>query len=327
MRVFFSGIFSITLLWTSLMLVVFLSGCVAGKQAKVSYNSGMYGSGHGSGQADEYSDRSVDQAAYTREVLMPVLIRINERISAYQGKVQFWQTVTERSSLLLATKSEHVSRCSQQASDLLAGYKKLHDQLLKDQSVVRSRRLLSSSYFSLEKKDITYLEGDCSKIGSGNPSSGSSVPSGVQKQFEKSMQTALEQGDYKRIINEYESVIFAPGQQPGYTIGYIYGTALMKTGRDQEARRMFRSLLTQLHAQDQGQREFVLLQVLADLDFGLGDYTEARSRYEEIIAAYRRLGTRNEWARRQLEILKGAEIPDDEVRAYAGLLLAYLTYA
>jgi len=334
MRLSSTGILASRLLLSGLVSALLLSGCMVGKKPVGTYAGRPQTAAHGPGQQAGHPARSTgaasDQATYARDVLMPALIRINDRISAYEQKVKSWQDLTGRTaSLNLASgQVEQLSGCRQQAADLLAGYKRLHDQLLRDQSVDKSRRLVSGSFFDLDKKDFAYLEGNCTQLLTGfgfSPSSAGSMTAGMQS-LEIAMAAALTSGDYEQVISDFQLLPLSPGEQPSYAVSYSYGVALMKSGREQEARQVFKELLTRIREQDQGQWEFKLLQLLGDLDFALRDYTTARSRYEELERVYGQLGSANDWARQQLSVLESADFQSEEVRAYAALLLGYLAY-
>lgn len=309
-----------------------LTGCAAGQKTIGSYQGASPSAGHGSGHPAAPAGRSAgvssDQAAFARDVLMPVLIRVNDRITAYEHNEKAWQEIMDRPSVSVipAEQPEQFSRCSKQASDLLAGYTKLHDKLLKDQPAVQSRRLIRTTYFDLEKKDIAYLEGECPQLLSGfTPSAVRYLASGTES-LEKSMESALAKGQYEQVIHDYQSQAAGLGENTGYGVSYIYALALIKSGRVQEARRVLSDQLTLLRSRKQGQAEFTLVRLLADLDFGTGDYMVARSRYEEFQQLYERLGEQNDWAGRQLAILEGEDLHSNEVRTYAALLLGYLAY-
>jgi len=311
MRIFFTVIVFIALV---------LSGCVAGQKTIGSYQGARQSPGHDQSVAHSARPgvKTSDQTSYARDVLMPVLIRVNARISSYDRKVKAWQEDVEQ--------PEQVSRCRQQALDLRAEYRKLHDQLLKDQPEAKSRLLIRNTYFNLEKKDIAYLEGHCAKLSDGSAAFFRQYPAAGMDSLENALASALANGQYEQVIHDFQSLQFSPGEQPGYGVSFIYGLALLKSGRDQEARRIFSDQLSRIQSGKQGQTEFTLLRLLADLDFGTGDYRAARSRYEEFQQLYERLGEHNDWAGQQLAILQQADFHREEIRAYAALLFGYLSY-
>ena len=314
-----------------LVAALLLPGCMGGKATVGPYrdSSSVTGPAQQAAQSAHPTEAALDQASYARDVLLPALSRINDRISAYEQKLQSWQGVSSRMySLNLAPEQfEQLSICRQQVTDLLADYKQIHDQLLRDQPMDVSRRLLNRSLPKTHKKDIAYIEGDCPRLltDSGySPVAGSTVVGMLS--LESSMTAALARGDYGQVISSFQSLSLPPGAQPDYGVSYDYGVALMKSGREQEAHRVFAELLNRLRQQDQTQMELKLLKLLGDLEFGLGNYRSARSHYEELERLYGGLGGHSVWARQQLNALDAATSQGGEVRAYAALLLGSLTY-
>ena len=326
-----TGLKRFCLLLFVLVPALLLSGCMGGKETVGPYrdSSSVTVPDQQTVQSAHPTGTDSDQASYARDVLLPALSRINDRISAYEKKKQSWQGVSSRMySLNLAPEQlEQLSICRQQVTDLLADYKLIHDQLLRDQPMDVSRRLLNRSLPRTNKKDIAYIEGDCPRLLTDSayiPVAGSTT-AGMQS-LESSMAVALARGDYGQVISNFQSLSLPPGEQPDYGVSYNYGVALMKSGREQEAHRVFSELLNRLRQQDQKQAELKLLKLLGDLEFGLGDYRSARSRYEELERLYSASGGHNGWARQQLNALDAATSQGEEIRVYAALLLASLTY-
>lgn len=333
-RISFPVLPQLCLLLSSLVPALLLSGCMGNQKAVGPYAGRTQPQSSGISQqaaqpVQPTGPASAGQASYARDILMPALSRINGRITAYEQKVKSWQDLSSSMDFLnlSSDKMNQLSACRLQATGLLADYNRLHDQLLNDQSMDSSRWLVSRSLPAVEKKDIAHLEGDCTRLlfGSGFSSAAGSTVAGIES-LEASMATALAAGDYGRVISDYQSLSLGPGEQPGFPASYSYGVALMKSGREQEARRAFNNLLASIREQDHGQLELKLLQLLGDLDFGLRDYSGARSRYEEIERVYGTLGGRTDRARQQLAALDSANMYSEEVGAYAALLLSYLAY-
>jgi len=325
-----TGLQRFCLLLFALVPALLLSGCIGGKETVGPYrdSSSVTAPDQQAAQPTSSTGAASDQA-YARDVLLPALSRINDRISAYEQKSQSWQGVSNRMySLNLAPgQLEQLSICRQQVTDLLAEYKLIHDQLLLDQSMDVSRRLLNRSLPKTNKKDIAYIEGDCSRLLTDSayiPVAGSTT-AGMQS-LESSMAAALASGEYGQVISSFQSLSLPPGEQPDYGVSYNYGVALMKSGSEQEAHGVFVELLNRLRRQDQTQMEPKVLKLLGDLEFGLGDYRSARSRYEELEQLYGASGGYDGWARQQLKALDAATSQAEEIRVYAALLLASLTY-
>ncbi|MEA2113793.1 MAG: hypothetical protein U9P36_00215 [Thermodesulfobacteriota bacterium] len=319
------------LLLFALVAAFLLPGCMGAKGTVEPYreSSSVTDPAQQATQSVHPTGTASDQASYARDVLLPALSRINDRISAYDQKLHSWQGISNRMYFLnLAPEQlEKLSTCRRQVTDLLADYTKIRDQLLRDQPMDVSRRLLNRSLPKIHKKDIAYIEGDCPRL---LTESGYSPVTGRTEvgmpSLESSMAAALARGDYGQVISSFQALSLPPGEQPDYVVSYNYVVALMKSGREQEAHRVLAELLDRLRQQDQAKMEPKLLQLLGDLEFGLGDYRSARSRYQELERLYGGLRGHSVWARQQLQALDAATSHGVEIRAYAALLLGSLAY-
>lgn len=319
------------LLLFALVAAFLLPGCMGAKGTVEPYreSSSVTDPAQQATQSVHPTGTASDQASYARDVLLPALSRINDRISAYDQKLHSWQGISNRMYFLnLAPEQlEKLSTCRRQVTDLLADYTKIRDQLLRDQPMDVSRRLLNRSLPKIHKKDIAYIEGDCPRL---LTESGYSPVTGRTEvgmpSLESSMAAALARGDYGQVISSFQALSLPPGEQPDYVVSYNYVVALMKSGREQEAHRVLAELLDRLRQQDQAKMEPKLLQLLGDLEFGLGDYRSARSRYQELEPLHGGLRGHSVWARQQLQALDAATSHGVEIRAYAALLLGSLAY-
>ena len=297
------------------------SGCTGGRKTVDPYRSGttVAGSSQQAGTADA-------QAAYTRDAVLPAVDKINERIASYESRQQTWQGLSSRIFFLHLSpeQEEQVFGCQQQVTNMLAQYKLVHGQLLASRSVQASRQLLSQTLPEVQRKDISYIEDGCPRLLTSLNVSCGAVPGEVQS-FASAFNAALAAGNYADVINAYESLSLAPGQQPEFDLSYGYGLALLKSRREQEARRVFTELFYQTGELDPA-RQAKLVQLLADLNLGLGDYASARSRYEELIRLNSLSGVQDNRPAQQLAVLSAANVKPEEVRLYASLLLGLLSY-
>ncbi len=265
------------------------------------------------------------------DVLMPALTLINDRIFAYEQKLDAWKKLRERAETLHLDQEQvdRINTCRQELQDILLGYNALHQRLLQKRSISSAQLLAGTALLDLEKRDIEYLEGDCSGLLAGGGETPQwiegSRSSAVRKAVDE-IRAAADRADYEQVIGLYEKLPLAPGEEAPYEATYRYGIALMKSHREADARKVFSDLLAAIRKKDQAQREFRLMQLLGDLNFGLGVYDAARDRYEEIMRIYKSLGEKNEWARQQLAALKVSDQQGEEVKAYAALLMSYLAY-
>lgn len=335
---FFSGILSLIL----------LSGCVTDRHMISPYEARARREAAMQEQAVRQPQRPVTPGPAVREpasigtgqpeepvadndVLMPALTLINDRIFAYEQKLNQWKKLKDRAAVLNLDQEQvdRINTCRQELQDILLGYNTLHQRLLQKRSLSSAQLLAGTALLDLEKRDIAFLEGDCSELLAGGGETPQwiegSRSSAVRKAADE-IRDAADKADYEQVISLYEKMPLAPGEEAPYEATYRYGIALMKSHREADARKVFSDLLAAIRKKDQAQREFRLMQLLGDLNFGLEVYDAARDRYEEIMRIYKSLGEKNEWARQQLAALKVSDQQGEEVKAYAALLRSYLAY-
>ncbi len=336
------------LLFSPVLSLTLLSGCVADKPMLSPYEGRARREAAMQQQPVRQPARPVPQPAAGRpgpveseqqpsesvadnDVLMPALTLINDRIFAYEQKLNSWKELHDRVTTLNLDQEQvdRINTCRQRLQDILLGYNALHQRLLRKRSLSSAQLLAGNALLDLEKRDIQYLESDCSRL----LASGGETPQWIEGSRSSAVRKATDQirdaatkAEYGQVIALYEKLPLAPGEEAPYEATYQYGIALMKSHREADARKVFSDLLAAIRKKDQAQREFRLMQLLGDLNFGLGVYDAARDRYEEIMRIYKALGEKNEWARQQLAALKVGDQQGDEVKAYAALLMSYLAY-
>ncbi|WP_456386186.1 hypothetical protein [Desulfolithobacter sp.] len=263
------------------------------------------------------------------DLLMPVLALINDRIYAYEQKLEKWKEFSAQVEKLgLDSEREKITSCQEQLQGIYVGYNGLHEVLLQEDRVDAARLLAARSLVELEKKDIEFLEGDCPALisGSGRATLKATTLSRTLKEVRDAIDQAMSGDEYDEVIRLYREFTAGSEQQPPYDMTYRYGMALLKSREDEAARDVFLGLLEELKRQDVVGRQFELMQLVGDLQFGMEEYGPAKRQYNDIIDTYGRLEEKNEWALQQLASLDVADQQADEVRAYADLLRAYLEY-
>lgn len=264
------------------------------------------------------------------DLLLPILTHVNERIYSYEQRRNAWMALNAKIASLNLTeqKLEKIARCGQQLEDILEQYNSFHQRLLLEESVTTRQLLQGEAFLALDKLDLQFLESDCNAI----TTAGQALPLAlstdvdVVRQQKKEIDEAFAAGNYEQTIAGYEHLQATSGVEPSFDLTYAYGRSLMKSGRENEARSVFKELLARIRQQDQAQWEFTLMQLIGDLDFAFEDYQPAQEQYDEIIKIYEGLSDRNNWAKQQLSALHVADEQSEEVKAYANLLRSYLAY-
>ena len=262
-----------------------------------------------------------------RDVLMPVMSSISSRIRAYEQKIEEWREV-ERKTAAMTLPQEKLNRideCRSHLQHILIEYNALQKQLQQETQVEAAQLLAGNSLLQLNQQDIEYLESGCGKLLAELKTASqpvAAVPADPQ------IKTAFDSGDYGQVITLYTQLGSVPGQVPAAETTFQYGQALLKNHQEAEAQKVLGELLGRVR-QQKGQDELLLrlLQSVADLNFGVEAYDEARRHYEELIRVSIEKGAqRDEWAGLQLAALQSGGAAPAEMKDYSILLRNYLAY-
>lgn len=323
--------------------MVLLGGCVADKQMVPPYQGRIQREVAKQQQQDRYppTGEQVKEFQYPEpltskqgvddeDLLVPLLSHVNERIFAYEQRLTDLNSLQEKLSAQQVGEQQlvKIDECREQVQQLLQRYNELNQRLLEKNSVTTRQLLEGETLLDLEKLDFQFLESECNRAPAEIRVAGPTQPTEgdpLQQQRQELISTYTA-GAYERTIEDYERLLNLTTEPLPYDVTFAYGQALMKTGRESDARRVFKELLARIRQQDQAQWEFRLMQLIGDLDFALGSFSDAKEQYDEIVKTYQDLGERNNWANQQLSALKVANEQSEEVRAYADLLRSYLAY-
>lgn len=305
------------------LLSLLLGGCMAG-----------------SGMVDPYDARARREAAtrqekpdqpqteiVRRDVLMPVMSSINNRIRAYEQKIEEWREVERRTATMMLPqeKLNRIDECRSHLQHILIEYNALQKQLQQETQIEAAQLLAGNSLLQLNQQDIDYLESGCGKFLADLKNANQPVEATPP---DPQIKAAFEGGDFGQVINLYNQLGSVPGQVPAAETTLLYGEALLKNHQEAEAQKVLDELLGRVR-QQRGPDEVLLplLQHLADLAFGQEAYDEARKHYEELIRLSIEKGAhRDEWAGLQLAALQPGGPPPAEMKEYGLLLKNFLAY-
>jgi len=265
--------------------------------------------------------------AVRRDVLMPVMSSINSRIRAYEQKIEEWREV-ERKTATMALPQEKLNRideCRSHLQHILIEYNALQKQLQQETQIEAAQLLAGNSLLQLNQQDIDYLESGCGKFLAELKSASQAVAAAPP---DPQIKAAFDSGDYGQVLNLYGQTGSMPGQVPAAETTFQYGQALLKNHQEAEAQKVLGELLGRVR-QQKGQDELLLrvLQSVADLNFGLESYDEARKQYEELVRVSIEKGAlRDEWAGLQLAGLQSGGAVPAEMKEYSMLLRNYLAF-
>ena len=263
-----------------------------------------------------------------RDVMMPVMSSINNRIRVNEQRLEEWREVERKTAAmnLPQEKLNRIDECRSNLQHILIEYNALKKQLQQETRIEAAQLLAGNSLLQLNQQDIDYLESGCGKFLAELKSAAQPLPAVPP---DPQVKAAFDSGDYGQVINLYSQAATSSGQVPAPETIFLYGQALLKNHQEAEASRVLGELLGRMR-QQQGQDELRLrlLQSVSDLNFGMEAYDEARKNYEELVRLSIDKGAqRDEWPGLQLAALMPTKtIPPAELKEYSSLLKNYLAY-
>ncbi|MCL1979853.1 MAG: hypothetical protein FWG62_02105 [Proteobacteria bacterium] len=301
---------------------LFLSGCA--------FDSGMIDPADGRSRREAAIQQKKEvprTEVVRRDVMMPVMSSINGRIRVYEQRVEEWREVERKTAAmnLPQEKLNRIDECRSNLQHILLEYNGLQKQLQQETRIEAAQLLAGNSLLQLNQQDIDYLESGCGKF---LAELQSIAQSSVATPADPQIKAAFDSGAYSQVINLYAQNM-ASGQMPALETTFLYGQALLKNHQEAEALKVLSELLAQMRQQPaQDELRLAVLQSVADLDFGMEAYGEARKNYEELIRLSIEKGAqKDEWAGLQLAALMPAStIPPAEMKEYCSLLKNYLAY-
>lgn len=277
------------------------------------------------------SDQAHPPEAVSSKALLPLLTLVDDRIVAYEGKVEQWNTIIAKAatSKLDGEQQDTLAVCQNQLTGILNGYNDLHQQLISEPDGQVADGYITERFLATERQDLNFLESPCQQIVMSGQQTGGWI-GGTRDRLldekERELQEKMASGEYQQAVELYLRLPLEEGQRPSYTASYAYGQALLRSGRESDAAQVFQELLVGLQEQNQIEREFKLMQLIADMQFGMENYDRAFERYIDIINRYAALGENIDWARKQQSVISARKTRGIEVKNFAELMRSYLTY-
>ena len=263
--------------------------------------------------------------------LLPLLTLVADRIAAYEGKLRMWKEFTAEAEKMGpdAELGGKLTECQGQLQSILEGYNQLHEILIRESSGRPVDIPAREQLHRTEHADISFLESECQQIIQSSRESGGWLAGSRQKllaEGEKNIGAAMAAGNYEQAVALYEQLPRGEDLVPSFDTVFHYGNALLKINRGSEAGQVFQNLLKRFQKKNEMDREFQLMQHIADIHFSLEEYTKAFELYVNIINRYAGLGNHIDWARKQQSMINARNQQGDEVKSFAALMLAHLSY-
>jgi tetratricopeptide (TPR) repeat protein len=261
-----------------------------------------------------------------RDLLMPALTSINNRIYANEQKLAQWREVTDTLSMIPPVQRNRISACMAELIDILDGYNALHSRLLQQTSLESAQLLAGESLLQLNQRDMEYMESGCDRLLAELRAPTSPPVTESVGVVDPELIEAFDKGEYDRVITLYSQTTGHPGQMIAPQATYLYGQALLKNHQQAEAHTVFTDLLTRVDSPEQGTMAFDLMRVLGDVNFAMGSYDEARRYYADLVSMAAEHQRSEQWGEQQYAALQPGVLQPDERRAYSVLLRNYLAY-
>lgn len=270
--------------------------------------------------------RQTVPASTHRDLLMPALTSINNRIYANEQKLSQWREMTKTLSMVPPAQRNRISACMTELLDILDGYNALHARLLQQTSLESAQLLAGESLLQLNQQDMDYMESGCDRLLAELKSPMGSPVTEAMAAVDPELIEAFGKGEYDRVITLYSQSTGQPGQSAAPQTTYLYGQALLKNHQQAEAYTVFSDLLTRVDSPEQGPMVFDLMRVLGDVNFAMGAYDEARQYYADLVSLAAEHQRNEQWGEQHYAALQPGILQPDERRAYSVLLRNYLAY-
>lgn len=263
--------------------------------------------------------------------ILPSLTLVDDRIIAYEGKRQFWDEFSLEAATLFPEEEQQqkMAACRLRINNILAGYNGLHETLLGISSTSSAASSAADQLVAVEREDIAFLESECQqflKLSQQGDSWLAGTRNRLVDEKEKEIAEAMSLSDYDQVVALYEQLPSEKTQDLSIETIHYYGLALLRTGNVQQAGMVLQGLLLRIREESLVQQEFDIMKMVADIHFGQEDYSLAFERYIDIINRYAGFGDNVDWARLQQSVISVKDEKRTEVKSFADLMLAYLTY-
>jgi len=262
---------------------------------------------------------------------LPLLSQVDDRMAAYEEKRHALEVFSAKAGKTARAPEldEKIATCQDLLQGILARYDQLHAQLVGMDPGQSPYPVATEKLQKIGNEDISFLEGECQQLIADGQQAEALLADNAARVLadnENAIATAMAANDYPQVISLYEQLLTGERLKPSFESIYSYGQALLRTGRDHDAGQVFRGLLQDVQQQNQAGREFQLMQLVADIQFGLEDYSSAFAGYVNIINRYAGFGENIEWARKQQTVISARNQLGAEVKSFAQLMRAHLGF-
>ncbi|PID77030.1 MAG: hypothetical protein CSB24_03555 [Deltaproteobacteria bacterium] len=279
-------------------------------------------------QVDENTGKVIFEREMPHSSFVPPLAYMDKRISAYGRKLEKWQELDEKGSVMGVSQeeAEKMIQCFKELQVILADYSSLREAAMQPGNNSDYGSIGEDKFMTVQKKDIDFLESDCGKkLGMVED------PDKWQKQkvdisrLEELIGRYSAGGEYDKVVQVWLKI--PEGQAVSLKSRIAYGNALMYLHQEEKAAEIYQQIVDDMSAPQAESVDIVSLRKsLADLYTAAGNYRKAEEQYKLIAGDYESLGSAKEWAKLQLFILGNGGYGSPELADYSSLLRNYLGF-
>ncbi|MFN2355216.1 MAG: hypothetical protein ABR512_11905 [Desulfopila sp.] len=263
---------------------------------------------------------------------LPSMSYVNDRIFEYGRKLERWKEMDAQSAGFEVTQedSQTLVNCFVDLQNVLDGYNQLRSDMLRlDTSSSSSFIIGAREVMDLQKSDISFLESRCGRLFAGEGDELVDWASREEDADLPQLETLINRYTTSR---EYEEVVKIWRQIPKQQRDRVhlrtrihYGNALMYQHQEEKAAQVYQAIVDEMSASSKQKTDLLSLRKrLADLYTASENYEDAEQQYNNISQNYKDLGSIEEWAALQLNILERSGGQGDELTRYSRLLKNFL---
>lgn len=285
--------------------------------------------------ADQYpGKKEVEQKDETLGVQgpLPSISYVNDRIFEYGRKLERWKEMDAQSAGVELTQedSQTLVNCFVDLQNVLDGYNQLRSDMLRlDTSSSSSLIIGAQEVMDLQKSDISFLESRCGSLfapeGDELVDWASREEDADLAQLETLIKRYTTSREYEEVVKIWQQIPRQQRDRVHLRTRIHYGNALMYQHQEKKAAQVYQAIVDEMSGSNKQKTDLLSLRKrLADLYTASENYEAAQQQYNNISQDYKNLGSIEEWAALQLNILERSGGQGDELTSYSRLLKNFL---
>jgi tetratricopeptide (TPR) repeat protein len=265
---------------------------------------------------------------------LPSMGYVNDRIFEYGRKLERWKEMDAQSAGLELTQedSQILVNCFVDLQNVLDGYNQLRSDMLRlDTSSSSSLIIGAKEVMDLQKSDISFLESRCGKLfapeGDELVDWASREEDADLPQLETLIKRYMTSKEYEEVVKIWRQIPEQQRDRVNLRTRIHYGNALMYQHQEKKAAQVYQEIVDEMSASDRQKTDLLSLRKrLADLYTASENYEAAEEQYNNISRDYKNLGSIEEWATLQLNILERSGGQGEELTKFSKLLKNFLGF-